>query len=65
MLWQAKCSPRVDVQLYLVKDNGHAWPGGQPGSARGDVPSTAMSATDVIWAFFVAHPKMASDAVSR
>jgi polyhydroxybutyrate depolymerase len=55
--WRAKCPPRVDVQLYLVKDNGHAWPGGQPGSTRGDTPSTAMDATNVIWAFFAAHPK--------
>ena len=55
--WRAKCSPHVDVELYLVKDNGHAWPGGQPGSSRGDTPSTAMNATDVIWSFFAAHPK--------
>jgi len=55
--WRAKCSPHVDVELYLVKDNGHAWPGGQPGSSRGDAPSTAMNATDVIWSFFAAHPK--------
>ena len=55
--WQAKCTSKVDVLLYLVKDNGHAWPGGQPGSSRGDTPGTAMNATDVIWAFFAAHPR--------
>lgn len=65
VFWQAKCAPRVDVQLYLVKDNGHAWPGGQTGSARGDAPSTAMNATDVIWDFFAAHPKMGSGSASR
>lgn len=64
VLWRAKCSPRIDVQLYLVKDNGHAWPGGQAGSARGDTPSTAMNATDVIWAFFAAHPKTGTVPVS-
>lgn len=57
ILWRATCAPRMDVELYLVKDNGHAWPGGQPGSARGDTPSTAMNATDMIWSFFAAHPK--------
>jgi polyhydroxybutyrate depolymerase len=55
--WRARCPAHVDVQLYLVKDNGHAWPGGQPGSARGDTPSTAIDATKVIWAFFESHPK--------
>lgn len=55
--WSARCPARIDVQLYLVKDNGHAWPGGQPGSARGDTPSTALDATNVIWTFFEAHPK--------
>jgi polyhydroxybutyrate depolymerase len=45
------------VELYLVKDDGHAWPGGQPGSRRGDAPTAALDATDVIWDFFVAHAR--------
>ena len=52
---QYSCPAGRDVVLYLIKDNGHAWPGGQPGSRRGDKPSTSISATDVIWAFFKAH----------
>jgi polyhydroxybutyrate depolymerase len=56
-LWTGDCPNKADVALYLVKDNGHAWPGGQPGSSRGDAPSTAMDATDVIWQFFKAHPR--------
>jgi polyhydroxybutyrate depolymerase len=55
--WRSACPKGAEVRLYLVKDNGHAWPGGQPGSRRGDTPSTAMSATDVIWEFFAAHSK--------
>ena len=47
-----RCPSGKDVKLYLVKDNGHAWPGGKPGSRRGDKPSTSISATDVIWEFF-------------
>jgi polyhydroxybutyrate depolymerase len=40
------------VELYQLKDNGHAWPGGKSGSRLGDTPSTAIDATEVIWAFF-------------
>ena len=52
-----QCPAPVAVELYAVKDNGHAWPGGQRGSAVGDAPSNALNATDVIWAFFASHPK--------
>jgi polyhydroxybutyrate depolymerase len=45
------------VELYLVADNGHAWPGGQRGSTRADGPSRAINATEAMWAFFRAHPK--------
>lgn len=51
------CPGSVGVELYAVKDHGHAWPGGQRGSRLGERPSAAMNATDVIWAFFAAHPK--------
>jgi polyhydroxybutyrate depolymerase len=57
--WRTACGKEA-VELYLVKDNGHAWPGGEPGSARGDKPSEAMNATDVIWRFFQAHTKQAT-----
>jgi len=56
-LWQYQCPSGRAVELYLVNDNGHAWPGGQKGSWIGDQPSTSLSATDVIWDFFKAHAK--------
>jgi polyhydroxybutyrate depolymerase len=46
------------VELYLVQDNGHAWPGGQPGTRRGDRPSQAIDATAAMWTFFKANPKL-------
>ena len=55
--WRYSCPASKAVELYWVKDNGHAWPGGQPGSRRGDKPSTALNATDLIWDFFKAHPR--------
>ena len=47
----------ADVELYSVVGQGHAWPGGLLPRAEAAVPSTELSATDVIWAFFAAHPK--------
>jgi polyhydroxybutyrate depolymerase len=52
-----RCPRGRAVELHLVKNNGHAWPGGERGSRLGDVPSPTFHATDVIWDFFKAHPK--------
>ncbi len=57
ILWQYQCPMNQTVQLYLIKDNGHAWPGGRPGGRRGDIPSTSLNGTDVIWEFFKRHTK--------
>jgi polyhydroxybutyrate depolymerase len=55
--WRDACTSPHDVTFYLLEDHGHAWPGGEKGSRRGDEPSTALDATDVIWTFFAAHAK--------
>jgi polyhydroxybutyrate depolymerase len=55
--WRYQCPSGRAVELLLVKDNGHAWPGGEPGSRRGDKPSSSLNATDVIWEFFKTHPQ--------
>lgn len=55
--WQYHCPVGLAVELYLVDDNGHAWPGGQKGSRMGDKPSSTLNGTDVIWDFFKAHTK--------
>jgi polyhydroxybutyrate depolymerase len=47
----------TEVSLYTIKGGGHAWPGGIRGSPRGDHPTTAISATDLMWDFFKNHPK--------
>jgi polyhydroxybutyrate depolymerase len=53
--WRYACPPGKAVELYLLKDSGHAWPGGQKGSRRGDAPGTSVNATDLIWDFFAAR----------
>jgi polyhydroxybutyrate depolymerase len=55
--YRYKCPAGRDVELIALKDNGHAWPGGEKGSRRGDKPSESLNATDVIWEFFKTHPK--------
>lgn len=50
-----RCPAGRAVELYLVKDNGHAWPGGQRGSRLGDRPTDSLNATEVIWEFFSRH----------
>jgi len=55
ILWRYRCPTGREVELLVVKDNGHAWPGGEPGSRRGDKPSTSLDATDLIWDFFKSH----------
>ena len=57
VLTQYRCSAGRDVQHYLIKDNGHSWPGGRAGSRRGDAPGSSVHGTDLIWAFFKAHAK--------
>ena len=47
----------TEVVLYSIVNGGHAWPGGKKGSEKGDEPTQEISATDIMWEFFKAHPK--------
>jgi len=57
VVWRHRCAGSPPVELHLVKNNGHAWPGGKAGTARGDTPTAAVNATDLIWEFFKAHAR--------
>jgi polyhydroxybutyrate depolymerase len=47
----------ADVALYSIDNQGHAWPGGRgPVTLTGDTPSYELSASEIAWAFFAAHP---------
>ncbi|TCB98310.1 polyhydroxybutyrate depolymerase [Micromonospora zingiberis] len=55
-LTRARCADRSDVEVYLIDNMGHAWPG-----ASGDrlgAPEVDLRATDLIWAFFADHPRL-------
>lgn len=54
---QYGCPSGGEVVRYIVNDGGHAWPGGEKGSKRGDEPSTSLDATQVMFDFFMQHHK--------
>jgi polyhydroxybutyrate depolymerase len=47
-----KCSSGVEVVHMVALDDGHTWPGGKPGTKRGDVSPGSLEASQVIWDFF-------------
>ena len=54
----ASCANGTAVELYTILGGRHAWPGSDgPGWPGGDLPTQSISATDLIWEFFAAHPK--------
>ncbi|MEQ1722916.1 MAG: poly(3-hydroxybutyrate) depolymerase, partial [Pseudobdellovibrio sp.] len=50
-----KCKSNTTVQLCVTETGGHSWPGGKKPRNVGGVPSTAISANDVMWDFFKSH----------
>jgi polyhydroxybutyrate depolymerase len=50
------CAGGSSVELYTIVGGGHAWPGGEGGWADSDSPTTTISASQLIWAFFASHP---------
>ena len=53
------CPVPVDVELYRVADGGHAWPGSEFSAAVASFvgrTTMAISATEIMWEFFRAHP---------
>ena len=53
----AECVDSTAVELYTIIGGGHAWPGGRSGWPGSDKPAQTISASQVIWDFFAAHPK--------
>jgi polyhydroxybutyrate depolymerase len=51
------CEAGTAVELYIIIDGGHAWPGGGSGWPGSDKPTQTISASELIWDFFDAHPK--------
>lgn len=47
----------TEVTLYVLEDQGHAWPGGATPRWGSDPPSTNVKAHEVMWEFFERHPR--------
>jgi polyhydroxybutyrate depolymerase len=54
-LTHASCASGAAVTQCTIDGGGHTWPGGLPIPPFGHT-STDLSATDAMWAFFIAHP---------
>ena len=52
----APCESGAAVELYTIEGGLHAWPGGEAVSARMGEPTMEISATALLWEFFVAYP---------
>jgi len=50
------CAQNTAVDLYTIENGEHAWPGGESVTAEIGKPTKEISATRIIWDFFVAHP---------
>lgn len=47
----------VEVGLWTVQGQGHAWPGGRAWAPAADAPATDLDATGLILAFFACHSR--------
>ena len=50
----APCREGSEVQLCVTASGGHSWPGGSKARAK-EAPSQAISANEMMWAFFKRH----------
>ena len=55
------CADGATVELFAVDGGGHTWPGSFDIASLG-YTTHQISATDLIWDFFVAHPAIDADA---
>ena len=46
------------MQLYVVQGGGHTWPGGHADVTLLGQTTHEVSATDLIWRFFISQPAL-------
>jgi polyhydroxybutyrate depolymerase len=51
----APCTQNASVELYSIAGGEHAWPGGESVSPQIGEPTKEISATSLMWEFFVSH----------
>jgi len=50
------CKSGSAVELYTIEGGKHAWPGGEAVNKKMGEPNMEISATAILWEFFLAHP---------
>ncbi|MGE0242224.1 MAG: PHB depolymerase family esterase [Parvibaculaceae bacterium] len=55
-LRKGTCADGSSVQIYVLPDMGHAWPGGTGASSLA-YPAAPFKATEIIWNFFRDNPR--------
>jgi polyhydroxybutyrate depolymerase len=51
-----RCADGSDLEVHVVPGMGHSWPGAKAGQMA--EPDAPIVATDVLWEFFAAHPRI-------
>ena len=51
------CDENADVQLYVVENGGHTWPGADFDISILGRTTQSIDASELIWSFFKAHPR--------
>ncbi|MFI7425645.1 alpha/beta hydrolase family esterase [Micromonospora sp. NPDC049836] len=51
----ARCADGSDVTVWSLPQMSHSWPGATAGQLA--APNAGLTATDLIWEFFAAHPR--------
>jgi polyhydroxybutyrate depolymerase len=57
-LSRARCADGSEIDVYVIENMGHSWPGAKTGMFA--APQAGIVATDAIWEFFAAHPRKSS-----
>lgn len=53
---RSHCADGSDVEVYTIGGMGHSWPGATTGALA--APDAGVVATDLVWRFFAAHPRI-------
>ena len=51
------CAQNAEVVSYKVSDGGHTWPGTSADLSALGTTTQEISASELMWEFFTAHPK--------
>jgi poly(3-hydroxybutyrate) depolymerase len=58
----SRCGDGSDVEVYTLPELGHSWPGAAAGQLAD--PDAGLRATDVLWSFFAAHRRAATQSAA-